>query len=30
VGGYATRTELAPIAEQLKEKFRVPTVFVTE
>ena len=30
VGGYAARTELAPIAEQLKEKFRVPTVFVSE
>jgi hypothetical protein len=30
VGGYAARTELAPIAEQLKEKFHVPTVLVSE
>jgi cell division septation protein DedD len=30
VGGYATRTDLAPVAEALKEKFHVPTAFVTE
>jgi DedD protein len=30
VGGFATRDELEPIAEQLKEKFRVPTFFVSE
>jgi DedD protein len=30
VGGYAARAELAPIAEQLKEKFRVPTVLISE
>jgi cell division septation protein DedD len=30
VGGYAARAELAPIAEQLKEKFRVPTILISE
>jgi len=30
VGGYATRDELPPVAGELKEKFSVPTAYVSE